>query len=85
MAIKHLTYLDLTPEQRRDSARKARAQIQQQLANVLITPDQQQTLLTHLDKVNQWEAGTLAMGKPQTATPVSHSVSVNERVAVREK
>jgi hypothetical protein len=82
MAIKHLTYLDLTPEQRRDSARKARAQIQQQLANILITPDQQKTLLGHLDRVNQWEAGVLTTVKPRDA--VNQSVALNESVAVKE-
>lgn len=59
MSVKTLTYLDLSVEQRRESAKRARAQVRQQLSTVEAGSDVHRLLLTKLDKLHRWENGTL--------------------------
>ena len=59
MAIKTLTYLDLSPEQRRAAAKGARDRIRTLSANPLLTAQQREVLGGHLAHLDLWEAGSL--------------------------
>lgn len=62
MAVKHLTYLDLTPEQRALAASEARGRIKNLLANPFITPDQAEHLRLEMLRIGQWERGEVPLG-----------------------
>lgn len=64
VTVKHLTYLDLTPEQRMQAANEARAKIRVLLANPFITEDQAFHLSQQLARLNHWERGTLPVQNP---------------------
>lgn len=87
MAVKHLSYLDLTPEQRREGAQKGRERIQAMLMSPLLTGDQIAALHQQLDRLDQWEQGKIEIkAPPQPArTPVAHTVGISENIQVDEK
>jgi hypothetical protein len=59
MATKTLSYLDLTPQQRRDGAKAARERLRQYMANPFLTPEQHEQLAAQMARIDQWEAGSL--------------------------
>jgi hypothetical protein len=74
MGIRHLTYLDLSPEQRKEGAKAAREQLRQAVANPFLSPEQQSALADRRDHIDKWEKGHLdpahglqLHGKPKTA------------------
>lgn len=72
MAVGHITYLDLSLEQRRMAAARVREQIRAALANPFLDPGQRTILTAQIDRITAWERGTLAIGAP-FATPVAPS------------
>ena len=62
MAIKLLTYLDLTPEQRKKAASAARGQLQAAAANPFLAADQRKAIVGQMARLSQWEQGTLSLG-----------------------
>ena len=77
---KTLSYLDLSFEQRREAAKRYRAQLRQQLSTAEVGTSEYQVLLSRLNRVSQWEKGTLEV-TPRTG--VDHAVSVVEAVPVK--
>jgi hypothetical protein len=67
MAVGHLTYLDLTPAQRKVAAQRVREQVRTALANPFLTADQRGTLILQVDRITRWERGQLALGAPFVA------------------
>ncbi len=59
MAIKTISYLELTPEQRREGARLARERLRVLSANPFLTEDQHAQLRDQMLRLDAWEAGTL--------------------------
>jgi hypothetical protein len=57
MAIKHLSVKDLTPEQRKEGADKARERLRALLANPFVTADQVDQVHARLVAVDKWERG----------------------------
>ena len=55
MTIKHLSYLDLTQQQRTAAANEARQRLKQLAANPFLTPDQQQHLQQERSNITHWE------------------------------
>lgn len=78
MALGRITYLDLTPEQRREGAARARARLKTLLANPSLTPDQRAALRSRLDELRMWEAGELHKSR-------EHTVELTETVSVKEE
>lgn len=87
MAIKHFSYLDLTPEQRRKGAADARKRLSAMLAVPFLTPDQQSSIQAQLLNIDKWERGDLAIAPRPTEVrqPVNHAVGVGETVKVDDK
>jgi hypothetical protein len=75
MAIKHITYLDLTPEQRRQGAGEARTRLQGHLAHPFLTPGQRAQVAEEFARIGAWEHGRI---------PVAHEVSLSDTVEVAE-
>jgi len=57
MAIRTLTYLDLSPEDRQTAAKQARERLRGMLANPLLTAENREVLADHLAHLDKWEAG----------------------------
>lgn len=55
MAIGKLTYLDLTPEQRREGAKAARERIRNAQMSPALDATQQAYLRSEAEKINAWE------------------------------
>jgi hypothetical protein len=70
-----MNYLQLTDEQRRDGASKARSRLQVHLSNPTLSPEQTQALQGQINKIDQWEACRL---------PTNHVVSIDENLNVEE-
>lgn len=66
MGIKHMSYLDIPPEDRRDVAANIRRRIREQLVNPFIPREQSAALLVQLEASSQWEEGTLHIGSSDT-------------------
>jgi hypothetical protein len=64
MAVGHVTYLDLSPEQRRQAAKAVREKVRAALANPFLTNEQKSALTYQLERITHWEHGRLAMGAP---------------------
>jgi hypothetical protein len=62
MAVKHLTYLDLTSQQRALAASEARGRIKSLLANPFVTPDQSEHLRLETVRIGLWERGEIPLG-----------------------
>ncbi len=61
--IGHSTYLDLTPDQRQKGAKAARDRLRSLLTNPLTSPAQMAAVQAQLDRIAQWEKGTLTIEK----------------------
>jgi hypothetical protein len=59
MAIKTISYLALTPEQRREGARVARERLRSLSFSPFLTEDQHAQLREQMVRLDAWEAGTL--------------------------
>lgn len=59
MAIGKLTYLDLTPEQRREGAKAARERIRNAQMSPALDISQQAYLKAEAEKIDAWEKGKL--------------------------
>lgn len=68
MAIRHLTYLDLTPEQRREGAKGAREQLRQAAASPYLTLEQRAAINERTELIHKWEKGDLEV-TPKAPTP----------------
>ena len=77
MTVKHLTYLDLTPEQRVKAANESRMKIRNLLSNPFITPQQAEYLSNELTRLGHWERVVLPVSS-ELATP-SNSVDPADR------
>lgn len=97
MAIDHITYLDLTPEQRFAGAKKARERVQTALSSPLVTRDQVDAIQAHLAHLDRWEKGTIEVDSTrqelsapteapllEAPTPTSHEVTVSADVELFE-
>lgn len=67
MAVGHLTYLQLSPAQRKIAAARVREHVRTALANPFLTADQKATLVLQVDRITRWEQGRLALGEPYVA------------------
>ena len=83
--IKHLSYLDLTPEQRRKGADSARKRVMGMMSTPFLTGDQKMALQEQMNQIDRWERGELHTLTPPTREPVSHDISIGESVSVSEK
>lgn len=61
MAIKTISYLDLTPEQRREGARTARARLRALAANPFLNDDQRKQIADQMAHLDRWEFGKVAV------------------------
>lgn len=82
MGVKHLTYLDLSEEQRREAANDARARLQMHLSNPTLTGDDHARIMAQIAELDRWEAGTIPVGD---RTPTAHVVHLTESVEVKAK
>jgi hypothetical protein len=70
MGVGHLTYLDLSPEQRQQAAGRARERLRSHLANPFMTADQAKLLQEQAEKIDRWEAGLLPVETPRQPSPL---------------
>lgn len=75
MGVKHMTYLDLPEEQRREAANEARARLRGHLSNPTLTPDQSTAILNQIAEIDRWEIGAIPV---EARAPVSHVIELNE-------
>jgi hypothetical protein len=68
MAVKHMSYLDLTPEQRSEGAQKGRQRIQAMLLSPFLTGDQAAILHKQLARIDEWERGAISVPRPSDAS-----------------
>jgi len=59
MPLIRRSYLDLSPEQRREGAKVVRARITAALGSPGLAPDQIRQLQEQMHKISMWEAGTV--------------------------
>jgi hypothetical protein len=59
MAVRHLSYLDLTPDQRYASAGLAREKLRGLLANPFLTREQLTSINDQIHRIDLWEKGEL--------------------------
>lgn len=64
MAVRTLTYRDLTPQQRQQGARKARERLLGLLNNPFMTVEQRQSVYDKIGALNLWEQLRLHDGYP---------------------
>jgi uncharacterized protein (DUF3084 family) len=64
MAVRFLSYRDLSPEQRKKAAVTLRGQYQAAAANPFLSTEQRTGLVAQLNRLTQWERGTLPLGAP---------------------
>jgi hypothetical protein len=74
MAIKSMTYYDIPQDIRTEAASKARFQLRTSLVSPAYTEEQRQEILKKIERLSQWEVGTLPidgvqMPVVQTPTP----------------
>jgi len=79
MPLIRRSYLDLSPEQRREGAKAVKARITAALGSPGLTPDQTRQLQGQMHKIAMWESGTLGVAQ----TPVDPNLL--ERFAARFK
>ncbi len=70
MAVGHVTYLDLTLEQRKAAAERLRGQVRAALGSPFLSDQQRSALHYQVDRLSRWEAGTLELGSPVMPPPV---------------
>lgn len=61
MAVQILTYLDLSPEQRKKAAVTMRGQLQSACANPFLAVEQRQMLVSQMTRLTLWEHGKLPL------------------------
>jgi len=82
MSVKRLNYLSIPVGKRRLMAKQARHQIRQAMNNNPVISDEDAVKYKErLDKLAQWEAGTLE----GAVAPSTHMVNVSETVNVSEE
>lgn len=59
MSVRHLTYLDMTPEQRTRAANEARGRLRSMFGSPFLTPEQVAHLRAEQEKIGKWERGEL--------------------------
>ena len=64
MAVRTLSYLDLTPAQRRKGAGVARDRLRSLMGNPFLTADQKAHLQNEMHRLDLWEKGTLDPSNP---------------------
>ena len=64
MAVRTLSYLDLTPEQRSQAATRLRDTLRGQLGNPFLSAEQRSVVQYQVDRITQWENGRLLPGAP---------------------
>lgn len=69
MGIKHLSYLDLNPQQRRQSANLAQQQLKRRLSDPSLTAEQQAQLRARVNHLGQWADGSLGTPQKVAAPP----------------
>ena len=67
MAVKHLSYLDLTVEERAKGAEGARRLLRAQLSNPFLTPEHVAHLNDQMMHLSRWEKGVVQ--HPDDGTP----------------
>lgn len=82
MGAKHVTYLDLSAEQRREAASQARARLRTHLSNPTLTPDQAAQIQAQMANIDRWEQGAIDMAPKKGQ---AHTVTLSEAVDVNEK
>ena len=64
MAIKTMSYLELTPEQRRFGAKAMKDRLRASLANASLTPEQQKQVSAQIAHLDKWERGLIELATP---------------------
>jgi hypothetical protein len=82
--IKHLSYKDLSQDQRTKGAEKLRDQLRAMLSTPLLSDDQRVAIFAKLAEVSKWERGELEASPSPSNISKDHSVDVTENVAVIE-
>lgn len=59
MSVKHMSYLDLSPQQRREAAATRRTHLKAMLANPIMDQLQAKVIMRQLQVLAAWEAGTI--------------------------
>ena len=85
MAIGHLSYTDLSAEQRAEAANKIRTQLRAQLHNPALTVEQRAQIQERMLHLDHWAAGALPVKAAPKRTPQHHEVGVSEGVPLTEK
>jgi hypothetical protein len=62
--VRHYTYQDIPIGKRRLAANRVREQVRQALTNPFLAEDQKSILHYQLDRITQWEHGSLPVGAP---------------------
>jgi hypothetical protein len=61
MAIKHLNYLDIPVELRKQAAAKAKAELTAHLSNPMYTDEQRAMVSARMAKLSQWAEGKIPL------------------------
>lgn len=64
MAVRTLSYLDLTPSERSEGAKVARERLRALLINPLLDNEQRQVIEQSLDRLHKWEHGQIKVALP---------------------
>ena len=75
MAIRSLTYLDIPVDIRREAAARSRGNLRALLVNPAYTNEQRQVIVSQIEKLSAWEAGTVLIDGviPPPAAPAAPS------------
>jgi len=75
MSVIRMSYLDLSPEQRKKGAKAVKDRIQASLSNPDLAPEQIQQLHNQLKKIDLWERGAAERPSFGKLPPVSEAVN----------
>lgn len=81
MAVKHLSYRDLSPEQRKKGAADARQRVVAMMSTPFLPAEQRAYFEKNLEQINQWERG--ALSELPAVAPQNHTVQLTETVPVK--
>lgn len=86
MAVRTLTYMDLTPAQRQKGASRMREKLRSVLNHPFITPDQNMAIFDKIAMVDRWERLEIEVqpAVQMPALPTHHTVNVVEDVPGHE-
>lgn len=80
MSVKHMNYLDLPEDRRREAAAKAKAHLEMLLeASPNLPPKDAAILRARIANLDKWALGRLRVGPPK-----EHQVQLKEIVPVKE-